>query len=192
MISREDKMSVVWSNEGLLRVLSGGGVAVMPTDTLYGIVGSAQNTAVVNRIYVARKRNPEKPCIVLVGDISEITKLGIILTPEQKKEIESFEVPTSFILDCEHKEFEYLHRGTKTLAFRLPLNKSLQELLKKTGPLIAPSANTEAMPPSTNITQAKNYFGDSVDLYIDGGEIEGKASRVVKLHKDGSIDILRN
>src|SRR5204863_149383 len=70
------------------------------------------------------------------------------------------------------EKFEYLHRGTNTLALRLPKDESLQNLLKKTGPLIAPSANVEGLPPAKNITDAKKYFGDGVDLYIDGGEIE--------------------
>jgi L-threonylcarbamoyladenylate synthase len=84
-----------------------------------------------------------------------------------------------------------LHRGTKTLAFRLPSSQSLRTLLIETGPLIAPSANPEGQAPAQNITEAKKYFGDLVDFYLDGGEIHGKASKVIKLHKDGSIHILR-
>jgi len=61
----------------------------------------------------------------------------------------------------------------------------------RTGPLIAPSANPEGLPPARNLEEAKGYFGDSVDMYMDGGEINGKASRLVKLRKDGSVVILR-
>jgi len=164
----------------------------MPTDTLYGIVGRAQDTDVVNRIYVARKRNPEKPCIILIADINELKKFGISLTEKQKEKIEKFEGPTSFILDCESEKLEYLHRGTKTLAFRLPTPTDLCNLLKQTGPLIAPSANTEGMPPAQSISEAKKYFGSSVDLYIDGGEIKREPSKIIKLHQDGSIDIIRH
>ena len=64
-------------------------------------------------------------------------------------------------------------------------------MLLKTGPLIAPSANPEDLPPAQNILQAKKYFGDSVNVYVDGGEIMGKASRIIKLHKDGTTNILR-
>ncbi len=164
----------------------------MPTDTLYGILGKAESEVTVKRIYAIRKRNPDKPCIILIGGMNELEKFGIILTPEQEKEIIKYgEQPTSFVLDCDNEKFEYLHRGTKTLAFRLPVEKELQDLLKQTGPLIAPSANPEGLPPAKNISEAKNYFGDAVDLYVDGGKIEGKASRVVKLHKDGSVEMLR-
>lgn len=182
---------MIRNNSKLAKVLIENGVVVMPTDTLYGILGKAQDVSVVNRIYSIRKRNPEKPCIILIGDISELEKFCITLSEEQKKEIEKYRGPTSFVLDCPEEKFEYLHRGTKTLAFRLPAQKDLQDLLKQTGPLIAPSANIEGLSPAQNIAEAKKYFGDLVDLYVDGGEVKGKASRVIKLNKDGSVEVLR-
>ena len=57
-----------------------------------------------------------------------------------------------------NKNFSYLDRGTKTLSFRIPKNKNLQNLLSVTGPLIAPSANTEGLPPSKNIKEAKIFW----------------------------------
>lgn len=182
---------MTWNDPKIIETIKKNGVVVMPTDTLYGIVGKAQDVSVVNRIYTTRKRNPEKPCIILIGDLNELEKFSVTLSDEQKDAIKNFKEPTSFVLDCPHDQFKYLHRGTKTLAFRLPLNKDLRNLLKQTDPLIAPSANTEGLPPTENIAEAKKYFGDSVDLYVDGGEIKGKASKVIKLNKDGSVVVLR-
>ena len=190
----------IWGNKELIEILLGGGVVVMPTDTIYGLVGSALNKKTVERVYNIRKRAPEKPCIILIGDIKELEIFFIILSLEQKKVIEKYwftigrtEVPgpVSFILDCADDKFEYLHRGTKTLAFRLPLQADLRDFLKNTGPLIAPSANPEGFSSAIDVAKAKEYFADLVDLYIDGGEIVGKASKVIKLHKDGSAIILR-
>ncbi len=182
---------IIWRDENLIKILKEGGVAVMPTDTIYGIVGSTLSVPTVNRIYTLRKRNPEKPCIILIGSINELEKFSIILSQGQESVVKNFSVPTSFILDCPKEEFSYLHRGTETLAFRLPALEDLRELLLKTGPLVAPSANPEGLSPSENINEAKKYFGNSVDLYVDGGSIAGKSSRVVRLHKDGTINILR-
>lgn len=190
----------MWNNENLVKILKEGGVAVMPTDTIYGIVGSALKIPTVNRIYNLRKRNPDKPCILLIGDLSQLEKFSIVLSPEQSEKIMEYwlrqgEVaerrPTSIILDCFEEKLSYLHRGTKTLAFRLPAQEELRDLLLKTGPLIAPSANTEGSMPSKNIYEAKNYFGDGIDIYIDGGEITGNPSKVIKLHKNGTVNILR-
>lgn len=181
-----------WNDQNLIKILKENGVVVMPTDTLYGIVGSALNVGVVNRIYKTRNRMSNKPCIILIGDISELEKFSIFLSEKQKKEIEKYQEPTSFVFDCENEKFSYLHRGTNSLAFRLPTDLSLQNLLKETGPLVAPSANLEGLPPSLNTAEAKKYFGDAVDLYIDGGTITGKVSKVIKLNKDGSVEVLRN
>jgi L-threonylcarbamoyladenylate synthase len=186
----------MWDDRNLMEILSKGGVAVMPTDTLYGVVGQAENIATVERIYKVRKRASEKPCIVLIGNLSDLEKFSITVSEEQKIALNKYWLgglagPVSIVLNCLDEKFSYLHRGTKTLAFRLPAQTGLQNLLKKTGPLIAPSANPEGLPPAQTIAEAKNYFGDLVDLYIDGGSLAGQASKVIKLHKNGLVDILR-
>lgn len=181
----------IWTDKNLIKVLQNDGVVIMPTDTIYGMVGKALNKVVVNHIYALRKRNSNKPCIVLIGEIGELEKFSIILSKEQKNIIKNFSIPTSFVLDCPDEKFAYLHRGTKTLAFRMPIYQELRDLLLKVGPLCAPSANPEGLSPAKNIDEAKKYFGDSVDLYLDGGEITSKASKIIKLHKNGTVTIIR-
>ena len=167
----------IWADENLIKVLKGGSVVVMPTDTLYGLVGQALSQETVARILKIKKRSPHKFCINLIGSLNELTKFSITLSTEQKKVLENFTEPTTFVLD--------------SISFRLPQSNELRNLLLQTGPLIAPSANPEGLTPAKNIEEAKNYFGDSVDLYIDGGEVKGKASRVIKLSKDSSVAIIR-
>src|SRR3989344_3142985 len=182
----------VWDNENLIKTLLENGVAVMPTDTIYGMVGKAQNESTVSRIYAIRNRNSEKPCIILIGDLSELDKFSINITESQKDILKEFwPGPVSIVLDCPDESLSYLHRGTKTLAFRMPRPEGLRSLLVKVGPLVAPSANMEKFPSSESISDAKGYFGDKVDLYVDGGVIGGKASKVIKLNTDGTINVLR-
>jgi L-threonylcarbamoyladenylate synthase len=73
----------------------------------------------------------------------------------------------------------------------MPVPNSLRDLLKKTGPLIAPSANKEKFRESENVDDAGKYFGNAVDLYVDGGSIRDRASKVIKLEKDGTLTVLR-
>ncbi len=182
----------VWNDKNLIEVLENNGVVIMPTDTIYGIVGKARSENTVKRIYEIRGRNPQKPCIILIGDIKELEKFLIILSEKQKQMLEIYwPGPVSIVFNCLDDKFTYLHRGTKTLAFRLPAQAGLRKLLLKTGPLIAPSANKETFPPHETAEGAKKYFGDSIDLYIDGGEIKGKASKVIRLHNNGSVTVLR-
>lgn len=189
----------IWDNKDLVTVLERGGVAVMPTDTIYGMVARALSKDAVNYIYEIRRRAPDKPCIILIGEMSELEKFSVNISEDQKKELQKYWPPddteevraTSIIFDCLDDRFEYLHRGTKTLAFRLPRVAGLRELLIKTGPLIAPSANIEKFPASESIEDARKYFGDKVNLYLDAGPVVSKASRVIRLHPDGTVNILR-
>jgi len=189
----------IWNDKNLIKILKKDGIVVMPTDTIYGMVGRAESKSVVERIYRIRNRDINKPCIILIGEKSELKKFSINLSEEQKEVLEKYWSfvsiqdlwPTSIVLDCPEEKFTYLHRGTKTLAFRLPAPEGLRALLLQVGPLIAPSANTEKFPASENVEDAKKYFGDLVDLYMDGGTLFGKASRIIKLHKNGSVSIIR-
>lgn len=69
-----------WNDTNLINTLKEGGVAVMPTDTIYGIVGQALNKDTVLRIYNLKKRAPEKPCIILIGDIEQLKLFSINLS----------------------------------------------------------------------------------------------------------------
>ena len=163
-------------------VIKKGGIGVFPTDTLYGIIGSAASRTAVERIYKVKGRNEGKPLIILIDSINQIKKFAIELSDEQKKFLdEVWPGPFSIILPCPHRQFQYLHRGTRSLAFRMPKSKKLRELLAKTGPIVAPSANPQGLKPAHTVAEAKKYFGESVDFYVSGGRKVGKSSRVVSL-----------
>lgn len=179
-------------------VLDAGGIAVIPTDTIYGIVARALDKRAVERVYTVRGRDEKKPCIILVSDFEDLNKLGIKVNvlcngikalPFLRN---NWPGKVSVILPCNLKKFEYLHRGTNTLAIRMigSRNKHLLDLIKKVGPIIAPSANPQGLPPARNRKGARKYFGDRVDAYICYGDRDGQPSTLVDLSK-GKIDILR-
>lgn len=186
-------MQNIFDNSNLVKTFKQGGVVVMPTDTIYGILGSALLPATVERIYEIRKREKEKPCIILVSDFSDLEKFKISISEEDKKEILNEQKRAlTFILDTQNEDLAYLDRGTNSLAFRIPKDENLRNLLSLTGPLIAPSANIAGLKPAINIIEAKEYFGNLVDLYIDGGQIVAEPSRIIKFNKDGSKVIIRD
>lgn len=175
----------------VIDVLKNGGIAIIPTDTIYGIVGSALNPQTVERIYKLRKRSLDKPFIILISSIDDLSRFEIILTSTQKEFLKrNWPNPLSVVLPCKNNKFKYLHRGINSLAFRMPKDKKLLELLKKVGPLVAPSANFEGELPAKNIAEARKYFGDQVNLYLDGGIIQSVPSTLVEFRED-SIKILR-
>jgi L-threonylcarbamoyladenylate synthase len=172
----------------LIRILKHGGIGVLKTDTIYGLVGSALNSKTVARIYKLRHRHPGKPMIVLIGSVGDLRRFSIKINSKTKKILNKFwPGKISIILPCPYKKFSYLHRGAKTLAFRLPAKKTLLGLLKKTGPLVAPSVNPEALLPARSIREAQKYFGDKVDFYVDGGNAFGKPSALIEIKNDNII-----
>ncbi|MCI0532675.1 threonylcarbamoyl-AMP synthase [bacterium] len=180
-----------YEGEGSISILKSGGIGVMPTDTIYGIVCSALLPSAVERLYRVRRRDTEKPFIVLILDVSELMRFCIAPNEQDKKMLDGlWPGKVSVIFPCSSPEFFYLHRGTKEIAFRIPADDSLRAFLKKAGPLAAPSANPAGLPPAETIEEARNYFGKEADFYIDGGHITGNPSKLVRL-RDGEIEILR-
>jgi L-threonylcarbamoyladenylate synthase len=181
-------------NKTIAELLNKGNLGVMPTDTQYGLLASALNQKAVKRVYTVRKRSPEKPFIILISSIEDLKLFGIDLNnkPSSIKYLQSiWPNPISVILPCTSNDFSYLHRGTNSLAFRIPKNQVLLEILKETGPLIAPSANTEGQSYAKTIEEAKKYFGDSVDFYKDAGKLESNPSTLIKIEGE-NIEILRH
>ena len=164
----------------LLTILQQGGIGVLPTDTIYGLVTSALNPEAVGRLYRLKARDTAKPSIILIGDIKQLDLFGIS-EADKRKAGRYWPGPISLVLACHDKAFSYLHHGTNSLAFRLPDNQQLWELLERSGPLVAPSANPQSKKPAQTIAEAQHYFGDKVDFYVDGGKLSGKPSKLISL-----------
>ena len=165
----------------IIKIIQSGGVGVMATDTLYDLVGSAFSREAVAKIYRLKKRDPKKPLIVLIGSVKELELFGIYLDASVKKYLKKFwPGPRSIILPCMSEKMLYLHRGTNSIAFRLPRKKRLLSFLKKSGPLVAPSANLEGLAPAITINQAKSYFNNHANFYISGRGA-GKSSALIKI-----------
>ncbi len=179
-------------DDKVIELLKAGKIGVMPTDTIYGIVGSALNPETVEEIYNLRKREKDKPFIILISSIDDLKKFEVRLTKEQKDFLEkSWPNPLSVILVVNADKFKYLHRGKNSLAFRMPKDEKLLKLLKQTGSLVAPSANLAGVKPAETIKEAKRYFGSKITFYVDGGKLKSRPSTIVQLYEDGTRIVLR-
>lgn len=174
-------------NKKLINILNNGGVAVIPTDTIYGVVGQALSEDTVEKIYQIKGRRPEKPFIILISDVNQLKDFGVDI----KKDVGKYwPGPNSLIFKTTlAHQLSYLTRGGETLAFRLPDNDDVRGLIKETGPLVAPSANPEGLEPAQDIKKAKEYFGDKVDYYLDVGELIGASSSLYDMSGKTTIKI---
>jgi L-threonylcarbamoyladenylate synthase len=174
-----------------VRVLRNGGIGVMPSDTLYGIMGSALCPEAVEKIYELRRRDKRKPFLVLISSVGDLKIFGVKFADLRKKFCRIiWPGATTVVFPCRFKRLEYLHRGTGTVAFRVPKPLWLRRFLGASGPLVAPSANYEGSPPSLTISGARKYFGNKISFYLDGGKRVGQPSTVARVSKMG-VEIIR-
>lgn len=183
---------VVTKSNLIAAFLKEGGIGIIPTDTMYGVVGSALDKKAVRRIYKVRKRTPSKPLIILIDSIDRLKDFSVSLLGDRLEMISNiWPDKITVILPCKVTRFKYLHRGTNKLAFRMPKGAKLLKLLRETGPLVAPSANPEGEKPARTLKEAQKYFGASVDFYIDGGKMKDVPSTIIEIDAKGAVTLVR-
>jgi L-threonylcarbamoyladenylate synthase len=172
-----------------IKILKTGGVGVIPTDTVYGIACSTFAKEALLKLFKIKGRDENKPPVVLISDISDLEKFGAKISPMQTEFINKYWPGKVTVIFEIAKEFEYLDKGIG-LAIRFPADKKVIEFLKQTGPLATSSANLQNQTPAKNISEAKKYFGSTVDFYEDDGDLDLNASTLVDL-RSGEVKVLR-
>jgi L-threonylcarbamoyladenylate synthase len=163
-----------------------GAIAVIPTDTVYGVVARAADPQAVAHLYKTKHRE-HKPGTLVAASVDQLVALGF--KRRYLTAVEQFwPGAVSVIIPC--LELEYLHQGVGSLAVRIPDDPWLLSLLEKTGPLQTSSANQPGEPPATTVAEAKAYFGDTIGWYEDGGTVNREPSTVLRVIDD-AIEIVR-
>ena len=161
-------------------LLRGGGVALLPTDTIYGLHASALDEAAVARIGDIKGRADTKPFVVLASSLDDLTKLGVDADPELLRALDSiWPAPLTAILPLSRPIAA--SRGAATVAVRIPKLAWLRELVSRTGPLVSTSANRSGEPPVQSPSQLARELQDSLDAVVDGGVLEAQPSAILDL-----------
>jgi L-threonylcarbamoyladenylate synthase len=171
------------------KLLEPGCIAVIPTDTVYGLVARAEDNSAVKRLYDLKNRD-QKPGTLIAANIEQLEALG--LKHRYLKSVEQYwPGPISVIIPASNPELQYLHLGKLSLAVRIPSDKKLVSILLKTGPLLTSSANPPGKKPAETIEMAKQYFDQRVDFYEDGGDLSAKKPSTLIRVIDDAVDVLR-
>lgn len=175
------------TDDRLADLLKNGGVGVLPTDTVYGLVCDASNVDAVAKLYALKNRE-KKPGTLIAASADQVIDLGI--QKDVVRAVEKFWPGVSVVMQAgEH--LTYIHQGLETLAVRVVADEGLKTFLEHTGPLLTSSANLPGQPPANTAEEAQAYFGESVDFYVDGGDLSGRQASTLIRVKEGVVEVLR-
>jgi L-threonylcarbamoyladenylate synthase len=147
-----------------------GDLAVLPTDTVYGIAADAFSPPAVDRLLAAKGRGRDMPVPVLVGSWRGIDGLAEHVTPTMRSLVEAFwPGPLTLIVRAAPSLAWDLGETRGTVAVRMPLHPVALAVLAETGPLAVSSANRTGSPPATTGAEAEEQLTSSVAVYLEAG-----------------------
>jgi L-threonylcarbamoyladenylate synthase len=162
----------------IVTTLAGGGVLLLPTDTIYGLHALANDAVAVQRIVAMKGREEDKPLVVLASDLAQLRTLGVELSPNASAVLESlWPAPLTAILPLTRPL--PAARGAANVATRIPAVSWLRALLARTGPLASTSANRSGEPPLVNPRRIDPALHDKIDGIVAGPLLAGAASTIV-------------
>jgi L-threonylcarbamoyladenylate synthase len=162
--------------------LRGGGVIVIPTDTVYGVVALARDPAAVRRLYAVKRRPERQPVILLVSDAGQAAQLAHYGEPAAQLMHRYWPGPLTLVLERRGAIDATLGEG-RTIAVRAPAHPAALELLRRLAePLASSSANHAGEPPPKDAAAVAATLGEEIDLILDGGPATiGQPSTILDL-----------
>lgn len=175
------------NDKELVDALMQGQVGVLPTDTLYGLVCRAGDEDAVRRLYGLKHRS-SKPGTVIAAHTDQLVAMGINEEAVQRA-AQYWPGPVSVELK---NNIDYLTQGTGRNAYRVIAGPpQILNMLSVTGPLLTSSANLPGQPAAGTIQEAITYFGDSIDFYVDGGDLSAQLPSTLVVFEPGGPVVVR-
>lgn len=175
----------------IVEVIKKGGVVIMPTDTIYGIIADATNECAIQRVYEMKKRNENKPMLMLVNSIEMLEKYVNSINDVERKLIDELWPGALTIIFRKRNVSDLLTGGLDTVGIRFPDNKLLIDIMNELNvPLLSTSVNVSGDESATCINNINKLILDNVDYVYDVGECKGEPSTIVVVN-DNELKVLR-
>ena len=174
-------------------ILKNGGIVVYPTETFYGLGVKFDMEDSLKKLYDIKQRPEEKAMPLIIGNKGLLTVVAASINDTALSLIDRFwPGPLTLIFQAKENLSEYITAGTHMIAVRIPGESFALHLAKTANfPITATSANPSGFPPAQDAETAKKYFGDKVDLIIDGGHTSGGLPSTIVNVTGNKIKILR-
>lgn len=172
------------ATDAVAEILKRGGLAAIPTETVYGLAANAFDGEACANIFKAKGRPGDNPLIVHICDMEMLSDVVSEVPEGARLLAEKFwPGPLTIIMKKSGKIPMVTSANLPTVAVRFPAHPVAREIIKKTGlPLAAPSANLSGSPSPTTFQHCVNDLMGRVDAIIDGGPCSvGVESTIISL-----------
>jgi L-threonylcarbamoyladenylate synthase len=166
--------------EAVCEVLERGGLAVIPTDTVYGLAAHPMRREAVEKIFAVKGRSNDSPIPVLVASIQDAERLAVFTEQARRAAERNWPGPLTVVLRrAEAGRALHLGGDGETIGLRVPDHPFALAVLRAAGALAATSANPAGQNTPASVEEVRQSLGDAPGLYVDGGALAGAPSRVV-------------
>ena len=182
------------------RCISVGGVAVFPSDTVYGLACEPDSKEAVQRLYLLKRRPPDKPAAVMFFALDLALAALPEVGPRTRGALDAL-LPgaVTLLLPNPARRFPLAcgvgGEGIETLGLRVPAwPPALAALGDVSWPVLQTSANVAGGPDARRLEDVPEAIRARADLVLDGGELPGTPSTVVDLRgfeRDGRWSVVR-
>ena len=165
-------------------ILRKGGLAAIPTETVYGLAGNALDGRCAEKIFAAKGRPSDNPLIVHISDFSQWAPLVKEIPEGAKALADAFwPGPLTIILPKSDLIPKEVSGGLDTVAVRMPENEIARAIIESAGvPLAAPSANLSGKPSPTTASHVIDDMTGRIEAIVDSGDCNvGVESTVLSL-----------
>jgi L-threonylcarbamoyladenylate synthase len=174
-----------------LEILNSGGLVAFPTDTVYGVGALAFDGKAVESIYAAKDRPIEKAIPILIGDESDLEKVGMNIPNIAHKLASRFWPGPLTVLVPKQPNLPESVSATETVGVRIPDHEVARALLRAAGPMAVTSANISGQASPSTAEEVFAQLGGRIPLILDGGRTPGGVPSTLVDCTGGEIKILR-
>ena len=177
-------------------LLRSGGVAVIPTDTVYGLAAAADQAEAVQRLFALKGREATVPVAVLCADAEQALALAEPSSVARRLAEQHWPGPLTIVAERRAGLGWALGEPADTIGVRCPDHDLVRAVAARIGPLATTSANRHGLPTPDMAVDAARSLTGPVDLVVDGGALAGTPSTVVdctggglRVLRQGSIEV---
>jgi L-threonylcarbamoyladenylate synthase len=156
--------------EQVAACLTGGGVALVPTDTVYGLAVHPEYPAAKERLFAMKRRPGSVNLPIMVASWADVPALGVEITAAARRLAEVFfPGPLTLALGVRDADSPNWLAGRVECAVRIPDDDYMLNLLRLTGPLLVTSANIHDQATPESVAAILASFDTAPDVVLDGG-----------------------